>query len=101
MDSPKEQNKLALISCLELALMKSGNANYNLVIAKLNALYDAGLRDCYDHPDYLRIILKEVYKDNYQSILNEVKMCLDDLLQVDEISNFMKILESKYVDPNN
>ena len=76
--------------------MKSGNTNYNLVIAKLNALYDAGLRDCYDHPDYLRIILKEVYKDNYQSILNEIKMCLDDLLQVEDISNFIKIMETQY-----
>ena len=101
MDSSKEQNKLALISCLELALMKNGNANYNLVVAKLNALCDAGLRDCYDHHDYLRIIFKEVYKDIYQSFLNGIKMCLDDLLQVDEISNFMKILESKYVNTNN
>lgn len=94
MSSSKEQNKLALISCIELTLMRSGNTNYNLVICKLNALYDAGLADCYNHPDYLRIILKEVYKDNYQSIVNEIKMCLDDLLQVEEIANFMKVMQS-------
>ncbi|MDE1829158.1 MAG: hypothetical protein KGI25_02430, partial [Thaumarchaeota archaeon] len=84
----------ALISCIELTLMRSGNTNYNAVICKLDALYDAGLEDCYDHPDYLRIILKEVYKDNYQAIVNEIKMCLDDLLQVEDIANFINVMES-------
>lgn len=92
--SSTDQNKLALISCIELVLMKSGNQKYNLVVARLNALYDAGLRDCYDHPDYLRMTLKEVYENNYQSIINEVKMCLDDLLMEKDISQFISKMEN-------
>ncbi len=88
------QNKLALISCIELVLMKSGNEKYNAVLAKLNALYEAGLADCYDHPEYLRLTLKEVYGDNYQSVINEAKMCLDDLLWDREIMRFVSTLEN-------
>lgn len=96
MDPTVERNKLALISCIELTLMRSGNTNYQLILSKLDALYDAGITDCYDHPDYLRIILKEVYEDNYRSIVNEIKMCLDDLIVEKDIAAFMEVMEKEY-----
>ena len=91
---PADPNKLALVSCMELVLMKSGNENYHLVLAKLNSLYESGLKDCYDHPEYLRIILKEVYQNNYQSVIKEIKMFLDDLLQDVDISRFVGTLDN-------
>lgn len=93
MMSSAEQHKAALVSCIELTLMRSGNANFNSIVAKLNALYDAGIRDCYEHPEYLRIILKEIYKDDYSSIVNEIKMCLDELSNEKDISHFLNVME--------
>lgn len=86
-----EQHELALISCMEVVLMRRGNVNYNLVLAKLKSHYDCTIRDCYDHPEYLKTILREVYKEDYKSIINEIRLELGDLA-TEEIGDFINIL---------
>jgi len=71
--------------------MRRGNVNYNLVLAKLNSLYGCTIRDCYEHPEYLKTVLKEVYKDNYYSIIHEIRVELGDLV-VEEINDFINIM---------
>ena len=90
-----EQHKIALISCLEIVLMSKSNTKYNLVVAKLNSLYDCSIRDCCEKPAYLKTVLKEVYKDDYSSIIEEIKLHLDDeLVKEKDLSNFFKTMES-------
>jgi len=89
-----EQHKIALISSLEVVLMSMGNTKYNLVVAKLNSLYDCSIRDCYEHPEYLKPILKEVYSKDYDRIIDEVKAHLDELVNEEDLANFFKIMES-------
>jgi hypothetical protein len=86
-----DPHELALISCIEVVLMRRGNVNYNLVLAKLNSLYDCTIRDCYEHPEYLKTILREVYKEDYNSVIYEIRVELGDLV-VEEISDFLNIL---------
>jgi len=74
--------------------MKTGNTSYNLVLAKLKSLYDYNIRDCYESPEYLRSAIKNVYRENYRSIINEIKFELGDLVNEKYISNFIKTLES-------
>jgi len=88
MNSRAEQHKLALLSCIELVLMRRGNTDYNLVVAKLDSMYSCTIRDCYEHPDYLRTVLKEVYNGDYNHIVDEIKVQLDELTNVEEIRNF-------------
>lgn len=90
-------HRAALVSCIELVLMRRGNADYNLVVAKLGAHYSCTLRDCYRHPDYLRTVLREVYGKDYQSIMDEIKSHLDELATVDEIGDFFRVME--YAEP--
>lgn len=94
MNSRAEQHKLALLPCIELVLMRRGNTNYNLVVAKLDSLYDCTIRDCYEHPDYLVTVLKEVYNGDYNNIAEEIKVQLDELTNVQEISDFCQSLAS-------
>lgn len=86
-----DAHELALISCIEVVLMRRGNVNYNLVLSKLHSLFDCTIRDCYEHPEYLKTVLKEVYKENYYSIIHEIRVELGDLV-VEEISDFINIL---------
>ncbi|MDE1867118.1 MAG: hypothetical protein KGI08_05345 [Thaumarchaeota archaeon] len=66
-----------------------------MVVAKLNARYDLTITDCYEHPEYLKIVLKEVYKEDYNSILDEIKLHLgDDLIAEKNMTDFFKIMES-------
>ena len=88
-----EQHKIALIASLEIVLMSMGNTKYNLVVAKLNT-HDISIRDCYTHPEYLKPILKEVYKEDYDYIISEVKARLDELINEQDMAQFFKIMET-------
>ncbi|HEV2192971.1 MAG TPA: hypothetical protein VGR54_05045 [Nitrosopumilaceae archaeon] len=74
--------------------MSKSNTKYNLVVAKLNSLYDCSIRDCCENPEYLKTILKEVYKEDYNSIIEEIKLQLDELVMEKDMSDFFKIMES-------
>ena len=89
-----EQHKIALISCLEVVLMSKSNTKYNSVVAKLNSLYDLSIRDCCENPDSLRTVLKEVYKEEYRPIIEEIKSYLDELIKEKDMSEFFKVMES-------
>ena len=94
MDSHSEPYKLALISYVELVLMRHGNANYHQVMAKLGSLYGCKISDCYEHPEYLKSVLQDVYKGEYHSLVSQIKSYLAELANVQEIINFFKIMES-------
>ncbi|OLD32192.1 MAG: hypothetical protein AUI61_03355 [Thaumarchaeota archaeon 13_1_40CM_2_39_13_2] len=93
-DTFSEQNKMALVFCVEAVLMRRGNTNYHLITAKLNANYNCTIMDCYENPEALRNVLKDVYKEDYNSIINEIKILLDELANVREIANFLRLMQS-------
>jgi hypothetical protein len=93
MGSFEEQHRTALMSCIELVLMRKSNTNYHLVQAKLNAICNRNLIDCYDYPKYLRDVLKDVYKVDYISIIDEIKSELGELVEEKDIAKFLKIME--------
>ena len=76
--------------------MNESNTKYHLVVAKLRS-YDVTIMDSYNRMDYLKIILKEVYQDSYLRIINDIKMCLGDLVEEKDISEFFKFMESWYM----
>lgn len=86
-------HRTALVSCIELVLMRRGNAEYNSVVAKLAARYDCTIRDCYNKPDHLRSVLRDVYGSDHHSIIQEIKAQLDELAAVDKIGDFFKVME--------
>jgi len=87
------ENKIAFITCIEVALMKRGNANYNLVLAKLQAQFGCDMDDCLEHLEYLKTVLKEVYKDDYNSVLDEIILETDKLSDIDEMkTDFINIM---------
>ena len=89
----KEENKLALISCIEIVLMSMGNTKYNMVIAKLNS-YNLTMRDSYKNLEELKTVLKEVYVFEYNQVISEIKIQLGDLSNEKDVAEFFKIMES-------
>ena len=86
-----EPHFLALTSCIEVVLMRRGNANYNLLLDRLDSLYGCKIAGCYDNPEYLKTVLKEVHKENYDSIIRDIRLELGDL-DTEEISDFINLL---------
>lgn len=75
--------------------MRRNGANYHLVLAKLNSLYSCTILDCYEHPEYLRAVLKEVYKKDYNSIIKDMKVESSNLVDIDkQKAHFFKVMES-------
>lgn len=87
-------HRAALVSCIELVLMKRGNIEYNLVVAKLAAHYESTVRDCYRRPDHLQAVLRDVYGNNYDSVIDEIKSQMGELAEVDEIGDFFRVMEN-------
>lgn len=79
---------------MEVALMRRGNSNYNHVLAKLHAKYDSEINGVLDHLSYLKQVLKEVYKTDYDAVLDDILAeteMLEDLDEFkDEFFQFMK-----------
>lgn len=94
MEDIEEHHGLALVSCLELVMMKKNNTKYHLAQAKLGSLCNCKIKDSYENPKCLRTVLEEVYGNEYSSIIREVKICLDELAKEKGISNFFKIMEN-------
>jgi len=92
-----KENKMSIVSCIEVALMRRGNANYHLVLSKLKNLYNYDIDDCIDHLEYLRIVLKDVYKQDYDSVLKDITWELEilEILEINDFkSEFCKIMKS-------
>lgn len=94
MGSYAEQYKLALISCVEIVLMRRDNTNYHLVTARLGSLYDCTITDCYEHPEYLKTVLKDVYEKEYDMVVSQMKSYLGELVEKQEMIDFFKIMEN-------
>ena len=86
-------NLTAVVSCVELMLMKESNTKYHLVVAKLRA-YDETIRDSINRTDHLKGTLKEVYKNDYLRIVNDIKECVGDLIEEKDVAEFFEALES-------
>lgn len=48
------------------------------VVDTLHEKYNVGISDTYDHPEYLRDILKEIYGNACIVIINSIKKKLDE-----------------------
>lgn len=90
-----EDDKIAFVTCIEVVLMKKGDVNHKLVLAKLNARYYCGIEKCLDHPEYLKDVMKEVYGNSYDQILDAIRLEVDKLEHVDEFKEyFFKFMTS-------
>ncbi len=95
MGSIEEANKIAFITCIEAVIVRRNDINYHLVQAKLNSLYNCTIMDCYENPEYLRTVLKDVYKEDYNSIIEDIKLKSSNLVDIDEQkAHFFKVMES-------
>jgi hypothetical protein len=89
-----EQHKIAVISCLETVLMGMGNTKYHMLVSKLDSYYGITIRECFEHPEHLKSALKEVYPENYNHIISEMKARLDELVNEKDVAGFFNIMES-------
>jgi hypothetical protein len=88
-----EQIKENLTLSIEVVLMRRGGPEFHLVVAKLKNDFNLEIRDCYENVEYLRSILKEVYHDGFESVVEEITWELDEYAHERGIEEFLDALK--------
>ena len=85
--------KKALVSLvIETTLLEIGKETYDKVVYNLYEKYHCYLPDCYEHPEYLSEILKELYGNAHNVVVEKIKKQLEEFSYHESIANFVKIL---------
>ncbi len=88
-----EQIKENLALSIEVVLMRRGGPEFQLVVAKLKSNFDLEIIDCYEKPECLRKILKDVYHDDFESVVEEIIWELGESVKERKIEEFLDALK--------
>ena len=88
-----EQIKENLALSIEVVLMRRGGPEFQMVLAKLKNNFNLDIIDCYEQPESLCKVLKEVYQDDFVSVLEEIVWELGEYAQEREIAEFLDELK--------
>jgi len=94
MDTTDVQVKKALVTfAIEKALLDMGGPVFAKVTKTLKDDYGCYLPDCYDHPEYLKRILSDLYGNAHAAIIDLIKTNLQDFAHQTPIQKFTCALE--------
>lgn len=93
MDVTNGQIKRALVSLsIERALLEMGTPVLDEVVRALYDNYKCYIPDCFDHPEYLKEVLKELYGNTYSNIIQSIHKYLDEFASQQPIEEFLKAI---------
>lgn len=94
MDVADTQIKKALVTfAIEKALLDMGEPVFQKVVKTLKDDYHCYIPDCYDHPEYLKRILSDLYGNAHEAIINSIKSSLQDFSHQSQIQKFVAALD--------
>ena len=85
-------NKGITILAIGKTLLGMGEPTYDKVIDMLNKNYHCYLPDCYEHPEYLYEILKELYGNSYKVIIELIDKQLEEFSYKEPIERFLEVI---------
>lgn len=89
----QNNNLKALVALsIEVVLMRTSGPQYFLALSRLERDYECKIADCFEHPEYLKNVLKDVYENSYDKILNDLETELEEIISEKEIMNFLSVL---------
>ena len=96
MDATDTQIKKALVAfAVEKTLIDMGEPVFDKVAKTLKNDYDCYIPDCYDHPEYLKRVLSDLYGNAHTAIIHSIKTSLQEFSHQESIGKFISLLEQK------
>src|SRR6267143_6866655 len=90
MDKDYSIIRKSLVSlAIEQTLIEIGGHTLETVTRRLFEKYHCYLPDCYETPEYLKEILKELFEDSYSEIIGSIKTRLDEFSSEVHIAEFL------------
>lgn len=94
MDIADTQIKKALVAfAIEKALLDIGEPVFQKIVKTLKDDYNCYIPDCYDHPEYLKRILSDLYGNAHTTIIDSIKTSLQEFSHQEQIQKFVSALE--------
>lgn len=77
---------------IEETLLAIGKPIYDKIAKELETKYHCYFPDCYDHPEYLRDILHELFGDSSRTIIEPIIRKMDEFRGLKNIAHFIEVL---------
>lgn len=87
-------SKSIVVSAIEEALNELSNTTFETVVGGLYQKYRCLLTDCYEKPEYLKEVLKELYGNDHIAILESIKKHLEKDLSNKTVFEYYTIISS-------
>ncbi len=94
LDSENQMKKTMVTLALKNTLLELGIQEYDKIASLLQKDYSCTLEDCYENPEYLRNILKDLFGDSYPDILNSLSENMKDILSQQSVKDFLQVLST-------
>lgn len=89
----QDNNLKALVAIsIEVVLMRTNGPQYFSVLARLERDHGCKIADCFEHPEYLKNVLKDVYENSYGKVLDDLESELGEITSKKEIQDFLNVL---------
>ncbi len=88
----KNSNKSMVVLSVEVVLMRKGGPQYHQTLARLERDYGCKIFDCFEHPEYLRAVLRDVYGSEYKSIVDNLEVELGEIVSEKDVADFLRVL---------
>jgi len=94
LDSENQMKKTMVTLALKSTLLELGIQEYDKVVSLLQKDYSCTLEDCYENPEYLRNILKDLFGDSYPDILSSLSENMKNILSQPSVKDFLQVLST-------
>lgn len=96
MTSGEDKVKRALVTfAVEQALLEFGTPALKEAASRLFDYYHCEISDCFEKPEYLKKVLKDLYGNSYTVILESIKKNLEEFAFQEPIQGFLRQLVSQ------
>ena len=84
--------KALVALAIEKTLLDMGKPAYETVSDRLYRKYHCYIPDCYEKPEYLKAVLKDLFGESYKEIINMIEQQLDEFIYKKKIKDFLQVL---------
>jgi hypothetical protein len=89
MSTISEQRTIVILA-IEHTLLKISNDTLNKVESRLQSEYGCNILDCYDHPEYLSSVLKNLFGSAHAKVIDSVNSYLQEFTYQKSIADFLE-----------
>lgn len=93
-DSLDQMKRTMVTLAIKNTFLEMGLEEYDKILLMLQKDYNSSIEDCYDNPEFLKQVLKDLFGDSYNDILNSLKENLKNISSHQTTVAFLDALSS-------